>query len=264
MTFLDGYAGEELPIDGQSVDAIHDRIRMAILRGEIAPGDEVSQVRLARYLGVSRTPLREALRMLAHEGLLDAQPRRQMRVAGYSVQDMEQLYVERISLESMGIRLTVPRLRHAELSVMHDHHARMREYAEREDFEAWEIPHRALHEIFVSQSGERMTALIRQLSDHAARYRRLYTTHASGAYTAGRAEHQSIIDACVVGDADAAARTLAEHLGHTALGVIAIVEPDYRASRLRTAIAAASAVLGDSDRATPSQGRRSADVVRRR
>ncbi|MGI8713933.1 MAG: GntR family transcriptional regulator [Solirubrobacteraceae bacterium] len=244
MTTLGGYADSERPVDAQSVDAIHDRIRIAILRGEIAPGDEVSQVRLARYLGVSRTPLREALRMLLHEGLLDGQPGRQMRVAGYSVQDMEQLYVERISLETMGIRLTVPRLRIADLSSLHDHHARMREAAEREDFEAWEIPHRALHETFVSESGKRMTVLIRQLSDHAARYRRLYTTHAAGAYIAGRAEHQSIIDACVARDPDAAARALAEHLGHTALGVIAIVEPDHSASRLRTAIAAASAASG--------------------
>lgn len=243
MTSLGGYVDDQVPVEGQSVDAIHDRIRAAILRGEIAPGDEVSQVRLARHLGVSRTPLREALRMLLHEGLLDAQPGRQMRVAGYSVKDMEQLYVERIALESLGIRLTVPRLLASDLSSMHDHHARMRKYAECDDFEAWEVPHRALHEIFVSQSGERMTALIRQLSDHAARYRRLYTTHASGAYTAGGAEHQSIIDACVRADADAAARTLAEHLGHTALGVIAMIEPDYRASRLTTAIAAGGAAV---------------------
>lgn len=243
MTSLGGYVDDQVPVEGQSVDTIHDRIRAAILRGEIAPGDEVSQVRLARHLGVSRTPLREALRMLLHEGLLDAQPGRQMRVAGYSVKDMEQLYVERIALESLGIRLTVPRLLASDLSSMHDHHARMRKYAECDDFEAWEVPHRALHEIFVSQSGERMTALIRQLSDHAARYRRLYTTHASGAYTAGGAEHQSIIDACVRADADAAARTLAEHLGHTALGVIAMIEPDYRASRLTTAIAAGGAAV---------------------
>ncbi len=228
LTSLGGYVDDQVPVEGQSVDAIHDRIRAAILRGEIAPGDEVSQVRLARHLGVSRTPLREALRMLLHEGLLDAQPGRQMRVAGYSVKDMEQLYVERIALESLGIRLTVPRLLASDLSSMHDHHARMRKYAECDDFEAWEVPHRALHEIFVSQSGERMTALIRQLS---------------GAYTAGGAEHQSIIDACVRADADAAARTLAEHLGHTALGVIAMIEPDYRASRLTTAIAAGATVV---------------------
>lgn len=247
MTSLGGYAAAERSVASPSVDAIHDRIRAAILRGEIAPGDEVSQVRLARYLGVSRTPLREALRMLLHEGLVDAQPGRQMRVAGYSVQDMEQLYVERISLESMAVRLTVPRLRAAQLASMHDHHARMLEYAEREDFDAWEVPHGALHALFVSESGERMTTLIRQLSDHASRYRRLYTTHSSGAYTAGGAEHQSIIDACVAGDCDAAARTLAEHLGHTALGVIAIVEPDYRASRLRLAIRVASVAVTNGE-----------------
>lgn len=229
--------------DGQIVDSIYDQVREAILLGEIGPGDEVSQVRLARYLGVSRTPLREALRMLLHEGLLEGQPGRQMRVAAFSVQDMEQLYVERISLETMGIRITVPRLSDRELDSMHDYHAQMREQAEVGDFEAWERPHRALHEIFVAESGDRMSALIRQLSDHAARYRRFYTTHASGAYAAGRMEHYRIIDACCASDPDSAARALAEHLGHTALGVIGLVEPDYRASRLRTALAAASVAV---------------------
>lgn len=130
MTFLGGYVGDEHPIDGQNVGAIHERIRDAVLRGEIAPGDEVSQVRLTRHLGVSRTPLREALRMLVHEDPLEGQPGCQMRVAGFSVQDMEQLYVQRISLETVAIRITAPRLTGVEPDPMRMHHAQTRRYAE--------------------------------------------------------------------------------------------------------------------------------------
>ncbi len=241
MTSLVRYADDGRPVDGQSVDTIHDRVRVAILRGDIAPGDEVSQVRMARHLGVSRTPLREALRMLVYEGLLEGQPGRQMRVAGFSVQDMEQLYVQRISLETMATRITTPRLTAVELDRMRTHHDQMRRYADRDDYEAWEVPHRALHELFVAGAGSRMGALIGQLADHATRYRRLYTTQASGAYAAGRAEHLSIIEACAAHDPNRAAQALAMHLGHTALGVIELVEPDYRASRLRLAITAGSA-----------------------
>lgn len=248
MTSLGGYVDDQVPVERQSVDAIHDRIRAAILRGEIAPGDEVSQVRLARHLGVSRTPLREALRMLVHEGLLEGQAGRQMRVAGFSVQDMEQLYVQRIALETMAIRITIPRLTGAELDLMRTHHDRMREHANQDDYEAWEVRHRALHELFVAGAGTRTVALIRQLSDHAARYRRLYTTQASGAYAAGSAEHRTIVDACAANDADCAAQALAKHLGHTALGVIELVEPDYRASRLRLAITAASVPMNGDER----------------
>jgi len=193
-------------------------------------------------------PLREALRMLVHEGLLEGQAGRQMRVAGFSVQDMEQLYVQRIALETMAIRITIPRLTGAELDLMRTHHDRMREHANQDDYEAWEVRHRALHELFVAGAGTRTVALIRQLSDHAARYRRLYTTQASGAYAAGSAEHRTIVDACAANDADCAAQALAKHLGHTALGVIELVEPDYRASRLRLAITAASVPMNGDER----------------
>ena len=96
--------------DGQSVEYVHARMRRAILRAELSPGDELSQVRLAKELGVSRTPLREALRMLVNEGLLEGEPNRQLRVAGYSIADMEELYVARVSLETTALRITIPRL----------------------------------------------------------------------------------------------------------------------------------------------------------
>ena len=229
--------------DGQSVDAIHDRIRQAILRGEIAPGDELSQVQLARELGVSRTPLREGLRMLVHEGLLEGSSGRQLRVAGFSIKDMEQLYVQRVTLEAIAVRITVPRLTTDSIERMEQCDAEMAGRAAAGDYEEWEVPHRRLHGEFVSAAGDRMTALIRQLSDHAERYRRLYTLQAPGSYAIGRFEHRSIIGACRSGDRDEASRALAEHLGHTALGVIDLVEPDHRASALRLAIAVASLPL---------------------
>jgi DNA-binding GntR family transcriptional regulator len=72
-----------------STEVVHDRLRADILRGEFDPREPISQVQLAKRLGVSRTPLREALRMLQREGLIDSEPNRQVRVAALSVSAME-------------------------------------------------------------------------------------------------------------------------------------------------------------------------------
>lgn len=237
--------GETLRADGQSVDAIHDRIRQQILHGKISAGDELSQVRLARALGVSRTPLREALRMLIHEGLLEGSAGRQLPVTRISIKDMEQLYVQRVTLEAIAIRLTVARLRTENIERMERCDAEMGICAAARDYERWEIHHRRLHGEFVAASGERTIALIRQLSEHAERYRRVYTLQAPGSYAVARAEHQTIIAACRARDGDGAAQALAQHLGHTALGVIELVEPDYRCIALRLAIAVSSAPLAN-------------------
>src|SRR5438034_4316596 len=104
----DGGPAQEL-----STEVVHDRLRRAILRGEFDPRVPISQVQLAARLGVSRTPLREALRMLQREGLIDSEPNRRVRVAELSVVDLEQLYAARIVIEALATRIAVPTLAEA-------------------------------------------------------------------------------------------------------------------------------------------------------
>jgi DNA-binding GntR family transcriptional regulator len=216
-------------------------MRNAILRAELAPGDELSQVRLAQELGVSRTPLREALRMLVNEGLLEGEPNRQLRVAGYSIADMEELYVARVSLETTALRITIPRLTTRDIAHMEGLLAQMGHYAGEEDYDNWEVPHRALHHALHAHAGRRVLAILVQLSEYAGRYRRAYSMQERRAWVTAQDEHRRIVDACRARDADEGARLLAEHLGHTAIGLIDMLDPDYAADALRTAIAAASA-----------------------
>jgi DNA-binding GntR family transcriptional regulator len=225
--------------DGQNVEAIHEHLRRAILRGELAAGDELSQVRLAQRLGVSRTPLREALRMLLSEGLVEGEPGRQLRVSGFSIADMEELYVERVTLEAIALRISVPRLSRQDIGALEGYLAQMAHYASERDYASWETPHRALHALLVAHAGRRIAERVTLLSEHAERYRRAYTTRAARAWTAGLDEHRRIVDACKRREPATAAGALAEHLGHTALGVIELTEPGYTATALRTAIAAA-------------------------
>ena len=77
--------------------------------GSSPPGAVMSQVALAEELGISRTPLREALRMLQSEGLVEGEPNRRVRVAPMTRTDLEELCVMRVTLEAEAIRLSVPR-----------------------------------------------------------------------------------------------------------------------------------------------------------
>jgi DNA-binding GntR family transcriptional regulator len=230
-------------VDGQNVDVVHDQLRDAILRGDLEPGQELSQVPLAAQMGVSRTPLREALRMLQREGLVEANPNRSYRVAGFSLPDLEELYVSCIPLEAIAIRLTVSKLQSADLAVLEGDMAQMAHYADAHDVDGWELPHRDFHRRLTAGAGPRLGELLDQLSDHAGRYRRVYLGSADRAWQAAAFEHRAILDACRAGDAGEAAARLAGHLATTAFRVLEILDPTYEAVKLRLAVEVAQQPL---------------------
>src|SRR3954465_9718641 len=143
--------------DGQHVALVHTRLRDAILRGELPAGQTTSQVTLARDLDVGRTPLREALRMLQREGLVVSEPNRRVRIAELSSSDAEELYVMRIALESVAIRITVPTLTSTDFAELEGYMAQMDHYMRADDRPGLPLPHRAFHDRLVRTAGERVT-----------------------------------------------------------------------------------------------------------
>jgi DNA-binding GntR family transcriptional regulator len=217
-----------------STEVVHDRLRRAILRGELDPMAPISQVRLAATLGVSRTPLREALRMLQREGLISSEPNRRVRVAELSMTDLEQLYASRVLVEALAVRLTVPRYTPADLADLHASLTEMRRLSEERDLDAWEAAHRRYHELLRRHAGERIQRLARELSDHSERYRRVYMAEAQAWSTAAR-EHAAIVDACAEGGGPASVQ-LVRHLARTALTLIASVDPEHEPIGVREAL----------------------------
>lgn len=218
---------EEGRVEVQNVDVVHDRVRKAILSGELPPETIISQVRLARDLGVSRTPLREALRMLQREGLIESEHNRRVRVAGFSLPDLEQLYIMRVALESAAIRLTIPRMIPEDVATLEGDLAQMVHFDEQEDFERWEVPHRVFHRGLVASAGSRMGSTLSQLSDHAERYRRIHATRVPETRSRVAREHRLILDAAEAHDAQTGARRLGAHLARTAFDVMQFVDPSY-------------------------------------
>jgi DNA-binding GntR family transcriptional regulator len=220
--------------NGQGTDDVYERVRTAILDGELAPGAVMSQVALAEDLGVSRTPLREALRMLQSERLVEAEPNRRVRVAQMSPDDLEELCVVRVTLEAEALRLAVPLMTSEDFARLEGYMAEMAHYAQAKDYRRWVNPHKRFHRALTEHAGERVNDLLDQLFDHAERYRRLHIGHGPSAWaTAG---HREILDACKEGDRDRSAGLLASHLGRTGLEVSELLDPAYDPVKLRTTL----------------------------
>lgn len=96
-------------------DVVFQTLRAAILKGELKPGERLMELQLAAKLGVSRTPIREAIRMLEQEGLAVTIPRKGAEVAKMTEKDMEDVLLIRCSLEDLAVRLSCDKITAAEL-----------------------------------------------------------------------------------------------------------------------------------------------------
>ncbi len=224
------------------VSRAHHALRGAIMRGELRAGDPLSQVELARRLGVSRGPLREALRILQREGFVQQESQHRARVAEFSNEDLDELYAMRISLESLAIEIAVPHMTEEHLLRIDRLLKEMDDAAVTGDVEEWRCPHEAFHRALVHPSGPRMEREMALLSDHATRYRLAFVSWNPLEWQADTSQqHHTLAEAVRARDASGAAKLLAAHLGRTALVVLSMSSPTYEPVRVRRALAAASA-----------------------
>jgi DNA-binding GntR family transcriptional regulator len=224
-------------LDRAATSSVLARLRAVVLSGAIAPGTVLSQVQLARDLGVSTTPLREAIRLLQAEGLLTSERNRRVRVAPLDLEDLDAVYSGRILQEAIGLTLTVPRLTDAELAELRERLDAMRAAGAAEDLDAWEVEHTAFHRLLVAHVGLSQGQLIASLFDRAERYRRISVLGSSPrAWHAADAEHERIVEACERRDATAAVHELARHLGRTALMLAAHSAPERDPAAVRAAV----------------------------
>ena len=96
-------------------DVVFQNLRQAILKGELEPGERLMEIHLAKRLGVSRTPIREAIRKLELEGLVDMVPRRGAVVASITRMDMRDLLEVRRTLEMLAVEVACERISQGEL-----------------------------------------------------------------------------------------------------------------------------------------------------
>jgi DNA-binding GntR family transcriptional regulator len=192
-----------------ATDHVLDAVRTAILAGDLAAGETLRQEDLAERLGVSRMPVREAIKRLHAEGLVEVLPSRRVRVAALSRDEIEDIYDMRAALEPLAIRLAVPRLTRAQLR---DAAYALEAAADEEDAETFGVRNAAFHlSLMNACERPRLLAGIASLLDLSDRYQRAaLRADEHNAYV--RAEHAALLEAARAGDADTAARLTEEHV----------------------------------------------------
>jgi DNA-binding GntR family transcriptional regulator len=202
-------------------DQVHAQLKTEIELGELAPGSPLSELSLVERTGASRTPVREALRRLAAEGLVDLVPRIGARVSRVSAQSVRDLFEFRQLLEPVAIRQATARAAadpavRAVFEDMRDDFARIRDRAPSRERsrEFYELADWFDWAVIDASRNVHLRRAIAELRPHTARLRNL--SHLDPRRTeVSVGEHLAICDALLAGDADTAAAKIAAHLAES-------------------------------------------------
>ena len=192
-----------------ATDLVLDAVRTEILSGQLAAGATLRQEDVADRFGVSRMPVREALKRLEGEGLVEVLPSRRVRVAALSRSEIEDVYDLRAALEPLAVRLAVPRITKAQLR----NAAHALEIADDEDdAETFGARNAGFHlALMLPCERPRLLASIASLLDVSDRYQRAALRDEEHNARV-REEHRGLLDAARAGDADRAAALAEAHV----------------------------------------------------
>ena len=193
-------------------EAALDELQEAILSGDLAPGAPLRLEELARSLGMSISPVREAVRQLESLGLAVHVAHRGARVAELAVDDLHDSYEIRLALETIAVRRAAERFTGADAELAR---AYLDQYAaahRREEPRAARTAHAAFHfSLYAASGSERLVRTIRPAWENCERYRGPSITVLQRSR-----EHERILEACVRHEPELAARELYSHLAGTA------------------------------------------------
>lgn len=199
-----------------SHDGLHHQVaetlRQQLAGGALKPGDRLIEMRIARQMGVSQTPVREALRLLEREGLVEHRPRRGVYVTRLSAHDIDEIYSLRCALESLAIRRAMRSMTAVDLTGIEGIVAAMEAAARDGDADGLVALASRFHEAICALS--RHGRLLSMWRSIVAQTRHVSTT-AGHLYVAHlpteAAYHRDVLNAMRTGDPDAAERAIQEH-----------------------------------------------------
>jgi len=204
-------------------DVVFSALREAIIKGELKPGERLMEVQLAEEMGVSRTPVREAIRKLELEGLVVMVPRKGAYVAGLSLKDAADLFEVRISLEGLAAALSAERITEEELKIMEKILEDITAAAEREDVEAVIQKDAEFHQILFSTTrNNRLAQIINSLKEQIDRFR-IQSFSNPARMKAINKEHAGIIKAIKEGNAELAEKLAREHIEKVEANVMEVI-----------------------------------------
>lgn len=204
-------------------DLLHE-LREVFVRGEVPPGAKVPEALLCERFGVSRTPLREALKVLAAEGHVELLPNRGARVREPSLAEVQGLFAVAGALEALAGEQAAERIDAAQLEHVSQLHAHMREAFANRQVQAYYDDNRAIHEAIIRATGN--PVLIQQYAMVNARIRRIRFTSpmTPEIWQRAMAEHEGMLNALVRRDAATLSGILKTHLKHKCEAIVAALK----------------------------------------
>jgi DNA-binding GntR family transcriptional regulator len=200
-------------------DYAYTRIREAILSGEYEPGTVLHQSMLAKTIGISTTPLREAMRRLSTEGLVELEGHRDARVSTLTAEEARDLLEVRRSLDPLAASLAAERRTRDDIGRMRESLKSVKPLPSNPSVHDL-VTHRAFHTaVYESSHNELLVSSLNGLWDKADRYRRmgLEVVRAQHELEQKDREHHELFDAIVRGDAADASAVMLQHI-NTSLG----------------------------------------------
>lgn len=223
-------ASGTLPAPQQLRHWVVERLRRDILEGRLRPGEWLRQERLAQEHGVSQMPVREALKQLAAEGLVEHVPYRGVRVVEFAREDVEDLYACRGFVEGMAAHHAARHVTDAELDELAQLHAEMSACATPDDLATYRELNRRFHALIFEASGR--SYLVRTLAQLWASFPtmlwsnipRIAVASVPGRDEPDTAEHEEIVAAMRARDGERAERAVRRHIEASAAALLSAME----------------------------------------
>jgi len=211
-------------------EVIAERVRTAIISGRFKSGQWLRLQRIADDLGVSQMPVREALKQLATEGVVEHVPYRGVRVVGFSAQDVADLYAQRSFLESRAARAAAENITPAELTELDELLSQMEESPAFTDLVAYCHLNRRLHQIIYQAS--RRDYLVHALGQLWSAFPTVMMSYLAqtgnpsevARHAQDMAEHSAIVKALEAHDGDSAEALMQQHVERNCQELLAALE----------------------------------------
>ena len=193
-------------------EIVYEELRDLILKGEIKPGTRMMEIELAEDMGVSRTPIREAIRKLEKEGLVTIEPRRGAYVSDASVKDMVDILEVRATLEGLAAFLAAQRMTQAEKLELLETSQRFNEALRVGDMAAMiKIDTKFHHLVFAAGRNKHLMQMVEALQELVLRFRYIYYKDFKRAEEMP-AEHMKIYEAIAANDPEQARESAFNHI----------------------------------------------------
>jgi DNA-binding GntR family transcriptional regulator len=217
-------ARAEAPAEGMSQrpirrEGLHaqvvEKLRRLIYRGDIAAGERINELEIAAALGVSRTPLREATKLLASEGLLELLPGRGARVRRFAPEEIRDHFEVIGALERHAVELAVANLNPKTRGELERLHEQMSRAIADGDQAAYFQANQKAHALFVRLAGSPTLSSLHETLTKKARFNRHATLTSPERWLESMNEHAELLRAVLEGDADKAGKLMLLHARRT-------------------------------------------------